>query len=153
MAWTVIAKFLQPALSGDDLLWLVSMGQTKLGIHPRQGWLLQSSGGLMLVDSPSACMPMLPLLEVDRSAFDAHLRSVQLRYPQFDRAIHDFPHEFLLRFALTQSVSDYWPGKALDWLRGDERTKRLLVSDISGLYDKGWASQSLKQKAKRALAN
>lgn len=133
----------------ESILWLIAVGQVKLGIDATCGWCLQLGSRVVMLKTRDDMVPLLPLLEMGRAQFFAHIVNVMKQHPKY--IVFVFPEVFLLQCAFETSVSDYWPNKAIDWLDADSSILEELRESLLSLMHQRWVGQRLKQRIVRKL--
>jgi hypothetical protein len=101
------------------------------------------------VDSENKCMYLLPLLELDSVEFFEFLKHAQQRFPQVAESIKNFPKIWLLKHAFHNSVSAYWPERALNWLEKDAALRPFLKEELETFVVNKIMPQQARQRAKR----
>jgi len=140
---------LDPPIFELPFTWLASIGNLRLGIRQRDEWCTDIRGKTTILSNPADMMPLLPLLEIGKTAFYEHLSHVEQTYADLSNASQSFPAVFLLRFAFESSVSDYWPLKAIDWLDADGTIEPTLRESLRDMLSKPWLTQHLKHRVER----
>jgi len=133
----------------ESILWLIAIGQIKLGIDATSGWCFQLGTRVIMLKTRDDMIPLLPLLEMGKTKFFAHLVNISEQYPKY--AVFVFPEELLLKCAFETSVSDYWPNKAIDWLESDSGVSEELRESLKLIMHQRWVGQRLKQRIARRL--
>lgn len=133
------------------MVWLVDIGNIRLGVHQQDGWCIDIEGRTKVLSKQEDVMPLLPLLEIGRVQFYEHLRRVAQTRIELADALQSFPAILLLKFALESSVSDYWPLKALDWIDAETTVDREIGESLQTLLSRPWVTQRLKQRAERVM--
>ena len=133
--------------------WLLEIGQIKVGLHPAEGWLLSMGNRIVYLSDTESFMPLLPLLEIDREYFLESLHRASLVCVELNTLDFSLQERLLIRYALTSSVSEYWPNKALAWVRSQPEMVDDLRQDLEAAIKKPWASQSFKHQVRKVLKN
>jgi hypothetical protein len=138
------------AQPSSGIVWLVEIGQVKLGISTDSDWKIALRGEVRLLSDPKDIAMLLPLLEVGRQKFYEQLAEVSKCQPDL-HVLTSFPETMLLKCALELSVSDYWPLKGLEWLESTPQLIDSFKETLSELQKRSWATQPLKHKIRFVL--
>lgn len=109
-----------PPLEKSPYLWFAKLGDCDLGVHLYDGWCMQLGPELVFFNSEEKCMLLLPILEVDNEFFLDTLKEIDFLNPVYAQSLKIFPEILLLKYVFLNSVSGYWPEKALVWLVSDK---------------------------------
>ena len=137
--------------SGNSHLWAAEIGRAKLGVHQEDGWCMLLDNKIVLIDSEERCMPLMPVLEVDKRQFFDFLQSVANSNEAFSGVIAKFPKKLLLKHVFHTSFSGYWPEKALIWLFDDKDLQLALRAELMRFAENKVMPQGARQKAKKIL--
>jgi hypothetical protein len=132
-------------------VWLASIGSVRLGVHLQDGWCLNMRGQTRLLSKSEDMMPLLPLLEIGREQFYAHLYRVAQAVPELKEVSLSFPSILLLIFAFESSASDYWPLKALDWFDNEVSIDSKSHESLQFLLSQPKITQRLKQRVEKSI--
>ncbi|AST85176.1 MULTISPECIES: hypothetical protein [Ralstonia solanacearum species complex] len=137
---------LDPPLVTPQVFWLASIGQVRLGTNLHSEWCIGVGEWNTVLSKPEDMMPLLPLLEMDRLKFYGHLYKVAQDHAELAGIVQSFPEALLLRFSFESSVSDYWPMKAIDWIKATGKVTPDVRESLSAMLNKSWVPQRLRQR-------
>ena len=137
--------------SGESVRWMpiLSCGKPafRIGVLENGDWAVEDKAGLRHLDEQPSYLYVMALLEQPAT-------SVRERLKAFfsDSDIGSvFPFANVVRAGLDQK-SEYWADLAFRWLGEIPAEGRISLEDsVARIADAGWASQKLRQKAKKEL--
>ncbi|MGA4240007.1 hypothetical protein ACI2TX_24825 [Ralstonia nicotianae] len=144
---------IDPPLMAPKVVWLASIGQVRLGAHLHSEWCIGVGERNTVLSKPEDMMPLLPLLEMDRVRFYGHLYKVAQDHAELAGIVQSFPEALLLRFSFESSVSDYWPMKAIDWIKAAGKITPDVRESLSTMLNKSWVPQRLRQRVEMLVKN
>ena len=141
-----------PPTKEQAYCWLFARNQQKIGVHQSKGWCTQlRDESPVFFDTEDKCVLILILLELEPAAFERYLVDASSAVPEYANSIKRFPLMKLLKHAFNQSVSDYWPEKALLWMNAKPDLQRPLASELEHMMHNKAMSQSLRHRIRRML--
>jgi hypothetical protein len=90
-------KLLDPAIEEGLYCWLISLGNSVIGVHAEAGWCARIDGNILVLDAESKFVPLGPLLEIQPGDFSAFVQRAAVTNPRFAQQIGHFPREMLLK--------------------------------------------------------
>jgi hypothetical protein len=143
-------KFLLPPAKTAPILWVAELGpHNKLGVHQENGWCGKIQDQIIYFDSENRCMFLLPVLELGRAAY---FKALEEFFVELGNLVNDFPESLLLLHAVRTDVSEYWMGKAVDWMEQDARAYSRIESNLLEILRTKKLSQKISNRFKRLSA-
>lgn len=132
--------------------WLFARNEQKIGVHQTEGWCTQlRDEAPLFFDMEDKCVLILILLELEPAIFERYLGDASSAVPEYANSIKHFPLMKLLKHVFHQSVSDYWPAKALTWMDANPDLQPCLASELENMVGNKAMSQSLRHRARGML--
>lgn len=129
--------------------WLFAHNEQKIGVHQTKGWCTQlRDDAPLFFDIEEKCVLMLILLELAPGEFDRYLADSRRTVPAYAESIACFPLTKLLKHTFHQSVSDYWPEKALNWLDARPDLQHEVLAELEHMVTNKAMSQSLRHRTR-----
>jgi hypothetical protein len=132
---------------------ILQYGKTEyyMGLLEDGDWAVEAKEGLYRLDEQSRYVSVMALLEQPINTVHEHLteffNSIAIKVNLYEL----FPFESIVRAGFEQG-SEYWAELAFDWYQElPEKTKYSLIDSISKIIDAKWASQKLRQNAKKEM--
>lgn len=144
-------NFITPPLAIIPYCWLFDIGELRFGVHCHNGWCMQVDAETVSLDSEEKCMPLMPILESNKSSVIDFLAAAAISNPMFAGEIKQFPIELLIKHIFHTSFSEYWPEKALQWLVFDNTLPPLFKKELETFSENKTMPQKLRQKAKSLI--
>lgn len=94
-------------------------------------------------------MFLLPVLELDRAVF---FKTLEEFCTELGDLRTGFPESLLLLHAVRADVSEYWIGKAVDWMEQDGRAYARLESNLLEILRTKNLSQKMASRFKKLSA-
>ncbi|WP_261466741.1 hypothetical protein [Serratia fonticola] len=143
------AIFINPPLPDPPYVWLLSIGPVKVGIKEKNGWYMLFNEETICLDAEYKFMPLLPLLENRPEEFKDFLEKILSHSPY---QINQFPEKLLLEYAFKNSFSEYWPKKALEWLKKNKEIQPLFADELKKIFKNKVFSQKTRQQARAIMS-
>lgn len=144
-------KFLQISTTSKPYLWLFEIGNKLLGVEHLNGWCMSLGERIIYFNTEKKCNSLLPILEIDYEKLQLHLNNTIEKIPSYASDISTFPKILLLKHAFHDSVSDYWPGKALAWLDADPAISIYFETELTTFLQDKSMPQTARQQANKIL--
>lgn len=142
-------NFLETPIVAPPYVWLIdNANNNRIGVHDEKGWCILIRDEIIYFDSESACMVLLPLLEIERATFFSFLEKLDI--DRRDVFIEKFPEVFLLLYAFKYG-GGYWAEKAFNWVSKERKAFLRVRNDLEVLVKNKKFPQKLLHKVIKLL--